>query len=147
MTITIASATIATHTRQFDVLTGEFNNDGVVDGSDVVGTRNEWLRINGAVPTIFGDINGDGVVNSADYIDVRNEVGTTLPSLGDPSSALGASSQAGPALVPIGTSAPSQPAAPSRARPRAEIQLSARGWIRQTVTRGKMINQGLIEKT
>ena len=42
--------------------------------------HNEWLGINGAVPTIFGDINGDGVVNVTDYNDVREEIGAVLPS-------------------------------------------------------------------
>ena len=79
VTITIGNATIATFTRRLDVLPGDFNDDGVVNGQDLVGVHNEWLGINGAVPTIFGDINGDGVVNVTDYNDVRKQIGTVLP--------------------------------------------------------------------
>ena len=81
VTITIGNATVATYTRLLDVLPGDFNDDGVVNGSDVVGVHNEWLRINGAVPTIFGDINGDGVVNGLDYNDVRRQIGTINPTI------------------------------------------------------------------
>ena len=80
VTITIGDATVATSRRRLDVLPGDFNDDGVVNGSDVVGVHNEWLRINGAVPTIFGDINGDGVVDGMDYNDVRRQIGTSLPA-------------------------------------------------------------------
>ena len=71
VTITISNANIATFTRRLDVLPGDVNDDGVVNGLDVVDVHNEWLGIDGAVPTIFGDINGDGVVNGTDYNDVR----------------------------------------------------------------------------
>ena len=87
VTITIGNATIATFTRELDVLPGDFNDDGVVNSQDLVLVRNEWLRINGAVPTIFGDLNGDGVVNIDDYNVVRAASGTTLPPLADPSAA------------------------------------------------------------
>ncbi len=79
VTITIGNATIATFTRELDVLPGDFNDDGAVNAQDMVGVRNELLQIDGATPTIFGDINGDGVVNATDYIDVRVNLGTTLP--------------------------------------------------------------------
>jgi hypothetical protein len=146
VTITIGNATIVTFTRRLDVLPGDFNDDGVVNSQDMVGVRNEWLRINGAVPTIFGDINGDGVVNGTDYNDVRKEIGTSLPSVGDALIGSGPGGHGGPALVRIGTSGPSQYTAASRARPRAEIQLSGRGWSPGTLTRGKMINQPLIKR-
>jgi hypothetical protein len=186
VTITIGNALIFTFTRRLDVLPGDFNDGGVVNSQDMVGVRNEWLRVNGAVPTIFGDINGDGVVNGTDYNDVRKEIGTSLPPVGDPSISLGTGGDGGPALVRIGTSAPlpvqiaisapllvrigtSDPApvriaisdkalvrigtrgpatrkAASRAGPRAEIQLSGRGWSRGTPTRGKLVNQRLIER-
>ena len=92
---------------ELDVLPGDFNDDGVVNSQDVVGVRNEWLRINGAKPTIFGDINGDGVVNAADYNDVRTEVGTSLPSSSDVIMAVVTNSQINPAPVRIGTNSPS----------------------------------------
>ena len=126
---------------------GDFNDDGVVNSQDVVGIRNEWLRINGAVPTVFGDINGDSVVNVIDYNDVRERVGTSLPSVCDALIAAGPGSQGGPALVRIGTSGPSLRTTAIRSRPRAEIQLSGRGWSRRTLTRSKTINQPLIEKS
>jgi len=107
VTITIGSATIATFSRRLDVLPGDFNDDGVVNGPDVVGVHNEWLRINGAVPTIFGDINGDGVVNVTDYNDVRKQIGTVLPSVSDPPIALAPASQGGAALVQIAAVPPS----------------------------------------
>ncbi len=80
VTLTIGNATIATFTRELDVLPGDFNDDGVVNSQDLVGVRNEWLGIGGATYTIFGDINGDGVVNVTDYNDVRAFLGTSLPS-------------------------------------------------------------------
>jgi len=146
VTITIGNATIATFTRRLDVLPGDFNDDGVVNSQDIVGVRNEWLRINGAVPTIFGDINGDGFVNVTDYNDVGRQVGTRLPSVSDTSIAA-AAPHGGPELVRIGTNGPSQRTVASRARPRAEVQLSGRGWILGTLTRGKLINQRLIERS
>jgi hypothetical protein len=53
----------------------------VVNSQDLVGVRNEWLGINGAVPTIFGDINGDGVVDINDVNIVHKKIGTTLPPI------------------------------------------------------------------
>ena len=79
LTITIGNATIATFTRRLDVLPGDFNDDGVVNSQDLVGIRNEWMGINGAVPTLIGDINGDGVVDIKDINAVRARIGTTLP--------------------------------------------------------------------
>ncbi len=79
VTFAIGNATIATFTRRLDVLPGDFNDDGVVNSQDLVDVRNEWLGINGAVPTIFGDMNGDGVVNIDDYNIVRAASGTVLP--------------------------------------------------------------------
>ena len=84
MTITIGNATIATFTRRLDVLPGDFNDDGVVNSQDLVGVRNEWLKVNGATATIFGDLNGDGVVNINDYNIVRAASGTTLPAITAP---------------------------------------------------------------
>ncbi len=107
VTITIESALIATYTRQLDVLPGDFNDDGVVNGSDLVGVHNEWLGINGAVPTIFGDINGDGVVSVTDYNDVRKQIGTVLPPVSDPAIAAAPASQSGPPVVQVAAVTPS----------------------------------------
>ncbi len=87
VTITIGSAAIATFTRRLDVLPGDFNDDGVVNSQDLVGVRNEWLKVNGATATIFGDLNGDGVVNINDYNIVRAASGTTLPAINAPATA------------------------------------------------------------
>ena len=103
-----------------------------------MGVRNEWLRTNGAVPTIFGDINGDGVVNLADYNDVRAAIGTSLPALSaSPAVAtvsLGAGVGAGSVPGRIGTTSqpvpanrPAGHAAAAWTSPRAEIRLAARG--------------------
>jgi hypothetical protein len=141
VTITISNATIASFTRRLDVLPGDFNDDGVVNSQDLVGVRNEWLLINGAVPTIFGDINGDGVVNGTDYNDVRKQIGTRLTSVGGASIGLGPGIHAGPALVQTVASRPSQHTAASRTGPRAEIRLSGRGWSLETLTRVKFFTE------
>ncbi len=146
VTLIVDNPGISAFYRQLDVLPGDFNDDGSVNSQDLVGIRNEWLRIGGAKPTIFGDINGDGAVNAADYNDVRNLIGTSLPLVSDTSIALSPASQAGPALVRVGMSSSSPRTSAPRAQPRAEIQLSERGSIRETrFTRGKPINQALIE--
>jgi hypothetical protein len=135
VTITIASATIATFTRQLDVLPGDFGDYGAVNAADLLGVRDEWLGLDRAVPTIFGDINGDGVVNATDYDDVLERLHTRLPSLDDASIAPSATRQAGRKLVRAGTISPSPHPAESRARPRAELRLSGRGWSLGTSTK------------
>ena len=146
VTLIVDNPGISAFYRRLDVLPGDFNDDGVVNSQDLAGIRNEWLGVGGAKPTIFGDINGDGKVNVADYNAERLLIGTSLPSVSDASIAVGAASQAGPAVVGMGTSSPSPRTSARRARPRAEIQLSGRGSIRGTLfTRGKPINQPLIE--
>ncbi len=147
VTITIGNASIVTVTRRLDVLPGDFNDDDVVNSQDLAGIRNEWLGVDGAKPTIFGDIIGNGTVNVADYNAERLLIGTSLPSVGTASIALGSGSPGGPGLVRIGTSGPSRRTTVSRAGPRAELQLSGRGWSLGTLTRGKVINQPLIERS
>ena len=109
VTIIIDNPGVSVFYRQLDVLPGDFNDDGVVNGQDLAGIRNEWLGVGGAKPTIFGDINGDGVVNVADYNAERLLIGTSLPSVSDALLALGPGSQGGPALVRIGTGGSSPP--------------------------------------
>jgi hypothetical protein len=147
VTITIANATIANFTRRLDVLPGDFTDNGVVNGPDAIDVRNEWLRLFGAVPTIFGDINGDGVVNATDYVDVFERINTRLPSLAGASSAPATISLAAPELVRIGAPSPPQPVAASRTRARAEIRLSGRGWSLGTSTTRTAINQRLTHPT
>ena len=146
VTITIGNADIVTVTRRLDVLPGDIGDYGVVNAADLLEVRDEWLRLDGAVPTIFGDINGDGVVNEIDYDDVLERLHTRLPSVSDASIAPNTVGQAGPELVRIGPSKPLEPAAAHGARPRAEIRLSGRGWSLGTLTRGRMINQRLIHE-
>jgi hypothetical protein len=140
VTITIASASIATYTRRLDVLPGDFNDDGAVNAQDIVGIRNEWLRLNGFVPTIFGDINGDGLVNAIDNNDARARIGTALPVLSGAGAAIVAGGAAAatvangsPVVVRIGMTESAQAsgqvarATVSRPPARPEIQLAARG--------------------
>jgi hypothetical protein len=134
VTITVANGLIAGLTRRLDVLPGDFNDDGVVGVQDAFAVRNEWLRFNGAVPTIFGDINGDGVVDGQDYNAVRAAIGTSLPGTGagggDPGSGNG-----GPAVVvrieatsrPTPSHGPAGRASAAWSSPRAEVRLTARG--------------------
>jgi hypothetical protein len=57
------------------ILLGDFNDDGAVSASDMVGVNNAIS----APYNVFGDMNGDGVVSSADVQVVRARAGTTLP--------------------------------------------------------------------
>jgi hypothetical protein len=60
--------------QSFNVLYGDFNDDGVVSSSDMVGVHNAT-----AGPyNIFADMNGDGVVNLADVQIVRTQIGAQL---------------------------------------------------------------------
>jgi hypothetical protein len=133
VTITIGNATIATFTRELDVLPGDFNDDGVVNSQDLVGIRNEWLGVNGATATIFGDLNGDGLVNINDYNIVRAASGTSLPTAAPPASpsalvvtAPGASSGGTGQIAAVPTAAGSSvlPAADSNS-PGAPVSLGA----------------------
>ncbi|HEX4793401.1 MAG TPA: dockerin type I repeat-containing protein, partial [Humisphaera sp.] len=72
VTVTIANAGISTYTRRLDVLPGDFNDDGFVTATDMVGVNNQTAGL----PTIFGDLNGDGVVDINDVTVVRRYVGT-----------------------------------------------------------------------
>jgi hypothetical protein len=57
------------------VLTGDVNDDGVVNSPDVV-------LVNNAIPAAYSliyDINGDGVVNAADVTLVRGKLNNKLP--------------------------------------------------------------------
>jgi hypothetical protein len=147
LTISIGTDFIAPFTSELDVLPGDFNDDGVVNSQDLAGIRNEWLHVNGAQPTMFGDINGDGLVNVVDYNLERLLIGTSLPAASDALIATGRGSQGnGPALVRIGTTGASPRTVASQVPPRAEIQLSGRGWSLRTLARGKTINQPLIER-
>jgi hypothetical protein len=146
VTISVANVTIASFIRRLDVLPGDFTDNGVVDAADAVGVRNEWLRLAGALPTIYGDINGDGVVNATDYVDVFERIPTRLPSLAGASSGQDKISLGAAEPVRIGAPSPSERPAASRARPRAEIRLSSRGWRLGPSRASNTINQRLIHR-
>jgi hypothetical protein len=57
------------------LLWGDFNDDGVVNASDLVGVNT--ARAGGY--NIFGDMNGNGSVDANDVNVVRREIGQSLP--------------------------------------------------------------------
>ena len=57
------------------ILWGDFNDDGAVSASDMVGVNSAVT----AAYNIFADMNGDGVISIADVQAVRTRTGTTLP--------------------------------------------------------------------
>jgi hypothetical protein len=61
--------------QNLKVLWGDFNDDGVVSATDLVGVNNATV----APYNVFADINGDGVVNTDDVQVVRTRIGTSLP--------------------------------------------------------------------
>jgi hypothetical protein len=62
-------------TQALKILWGDFNDDGVVSASDLVGVNNATT----APYIIFADMNGDGIVNLLDVQIVRSRAGTSLP--------------------------------------------------------------------
>jgi len=61
--------------QNFKVLWGDFNDDGVVNASDLVLINNARA----APYNLFADLNGDGVVNATDVNIVRMRGGTSEP--------------------------------------------------------------------
>jgi hypothetical protein len=61
--------------QKLKVLWGDFNDDGFVSATDLVGVNNATI----APYNVFADINGDGVVNIDDVQMVRTRIGTLLP--------------------------------------------------------------------
>ena len=72
VTIRISGASLPSYTRRLDVLPGDFDDNGVVQKSDVTAIGNEWHRSAGTQPTIFGDIVGNGTVNPPTTLPRRN---------------------------------------------------------------------------
>ena len=83
VTVTIGNAGIATYTRRLDVLPGDVNDDGVVNGSDLIAVRNDFA-VFGSTYDIFDDINGDGTVDVNDANIVGRFVGKKLPPMPPP---------------------------------------------------------------
>jgi len=65
----------ANFNENFEVLWGDFNDDGVVNASDAVLVN----TARSAPYNIFADMNGDGLVNAIDVNIVRSRIGTTQP--------------------------------------------------------------------
>jgi hypothetical protein len=63
---------------RFDVLSGDYTRNGVVDAADYVVWRKQQTS-NGALPFSSADANGDGAVDDADYGLWRANFGNTLP--------------------------------------------------------------------
>jgi len=62
-------------TQALRILSGDFNDDGVVSAADLVGVNNATV----APYNIFADMNGDLAVTVADVQVVRTRIGTSLP--------------------------------------------------------------------
>ena len=75
VTITIGNAGIATYTRRLDVLPYDFNDDGVVNSTDMLG-----IYYATATPyNVFADADGSGGVDINDVQASRTRIGTKLP--------------------------------------------------------------------
>jgi hypothetical protein len=61
--------------RSLNILFGDFNDDGVVSATDLVGVNNATTTAYNR----FADMNGDGSVNISDVQLVRTRIGTSLP--------------------------------------------------------------------
>ncbi len=80
ITFTIRSPTVASFTRQLDVLPGDVNDDGIVTLQDALAVRNDYLGFAPVtIPVAFLELNGDGVVDVNDYNVVRRFIGAQLP--------------------------------------------------------------------
>jgi hypothetical protein len=64
----------------FNVLPGDANQSGVVNGLDISLASANWLQVGG----IAGDVNGDNVVNGLDIAAISSDILTGLPA-GNPS--------------------------------------------------------------
>ncbi len=78
VTLSLGNAGIASIRFEIDVLPGDVNDDGVVNGADLVAVRNDFAAF-GAIYNIFDDINGDGVVDVNDANLVGRFIGKKLP--------------------------------------------------------------------
>lgn len=66
-----------------DVLDGDVNMDGMVDGLDL-----DLVKTHFGEDTVLGDANGDGVTNLADLFVVRNNIGNGVVAVPEPGSVL-----------------------------------------------------------
>ena len=70
----------------FTVLPGDANQDGIVNGQDIVEITSHWLQADG----LLGDVNGDGIVNGQDITAIASRWFNTLPA-GDAGASIGTS--------------------------------------------------------
>ena len=61
--------------QNLKILWGDFNDDGIVNASDLTLVNNARSQ----PYNIFADVNGDGVVNTTDVMIVRAHNGQSLP--------------------------------------------------------------------
>jgi hypothetical protein len=66
---------LTTYNRNFKVLPGDFNDDGIVNASDTTGVNNARA----VAYNVLADINGSGAVDPVDVNLVRSRIGTSLP--------------------------------------------------------------------
>ncbi len=79
----------------FNVLPGDGNGDGVVNGLDIASVASHWLHTG----TVFGDANGDGAVNGLDVAEIASHWLQTLPAAGNAGAAVSLSDQTGSGAV------------------------------------------------
>ncbi len=70
--VTIGNAQLTSYQRELDILPGDFNDDAVVDSSDVTLLNNSTV----APYSVFADLNGDGLVDINDGKLARTKIGT-----------------------------------------------------------------------
>ena len=80
VTVKLANAELASYQRRLDILPGDVNDDGVVNGQDIVIVRNQVLNIiPSTIPLTFLDIDGSGLVDNTDLTLVSARNGKKLP--------------------------------------------------------------------
>jgi hypothetical protein len=91
----------------FNVLPSDLNQDGIVNGQDIVAIASHWLQVGG----ITGDTNGDDIVNGQDISAIASRWLSTLPGGGGGGSADAIATGSSVPAIGIGPSAASTPAA------------------------------------
>jgi len=83
------------------VLTGDANNDGVVDDADFLAVEANFGNTGHANGWLLGDANNDGRVDGADYLTVERHFGATLeaPAIPEPAAAMLLLLGVAPALI------------------------------------------------
>jgi len=80
VTVKLGNAQLGTYQRRLDVLPGDVNDDGIVNGQDILIVRNQVQNIiPTTLPLTFLDIDGNGVVDNTDMTLVSARNGKKLP--------------------------------------------------------------------